>query len=528
MPRMEHHSKYSTYFALVVFDKELDCLLDDMSGYVAVGDVNTKKFTILRFNSMLEMARNLPHDGVYLKHLIFSNKFNLLFHFLKDIVRIEGVKGKDLTNFYTFTTKRYTIRNLDLICDTYKVESIEEAINFITSIMETIDIMKCEYSYVHIANLLMRQQYPLAFNDMNQLTRKCYSFDLDFYNYITKATSKPNTAYCRKDYFVDNVYSYDMKSAYPYLYSTLSFPMGRPKKVDNPIEEQLIGKFDAEIVLKHYPVPKYRGIPDIESKTMTVNELSFIALKENYDDTEIEKINSLWIYNSCSKLPKSYRCVLEESFNMKEKTKDKNIKTGLNGQIGKACQKIKYLTKLDTNGNKIEQTMTKQDLNGYKSRYGVPQWSSRVYAAMQLILYTTIRKLNDVGCEVVYVDTDCIKFTGRQGCTIFHELNRGKQPGQMGWWKFEGQYEYFKAFSLKNYGYQQNGKTHFVISGVDKHRAYTEYENRPLKSLHREDIVFEKVRLVVHYSDKRVRTEWENWNIEDAARRKEIEQGVTT
>lgn len=520
---MEHHNKYSDYFAIIVFDKEQDCYIWELTGYIATGRVSSMAFDIKRFSSLKEMIMFIPQDGAYLKHLVFTNKFNLLFNFLKDRVTITSIKGNNLTDFYMFNTKRYQFRNLDLLAGQQKIESIDEAIAFITLQVEKLDIMDCKYSFVYMANKIAVNKYSEAFKDMKQLTNRCFSLDLTFYRYISEKTHCPNTSYYKIDYLAEDVYSYDMTSAYPYLYSKLIMPMGRPQEIEPTIENLRKQKrFDAEIVLKHFPVPRYQGVAQFESKMIRVDEYGFKCLQEFYYDTEIESVEHLWIYKAESRLPKTYIAALNDMFRLKKETGDKNIKAALNGQIGKACQKLRYDTFLNLTGEVSVQDpydIKQKQLYGYTNRYGVPQWASRVYSFMRLYLYQIVRQLESVGCEVIYIDTDCIKFTGRQGCAIFQELNCGKQPGQMGWWKFEGQYEYFKAFGLKNYGKQKNNKTRLVISGVDKTRAFTEYENIPLSKLTREMIAFKKVRLVTHFSKTRVKTVWEDWNINDAIKR---------
>lgn len=102
--------------------------------------------------------------------------------------------------------------------------------------------------------------------------------------------------------------------------------------------------------------------------------------------------------------------------------------------------------------------------------------------------------MSRVGFEnVVYVDTDCIKFIGEGGNKIIEERNKEidqefnefykakltKFNSKLGRWKFEGKFKRFKTIGVKQYMVEnENGEIEVTCTGAEKENLNKFFENK--------------------------------------------------
>lgn len=125
--------------------------------------------------------------------------------------------------------------------------------------------------------------------------------------------------------------------------------------------------------------------------------------------------------------------------------------------------------------------------------YAVGVW---VTAYARRNLYMTILSSREFDRDVIYCDTDSIKFKGEHD-EVFKKYNEGieKKYAQvceklsqlkvedfkpidpkgithpLGYFEYEGTYEQFKTLGAKKYCYVENGELHITVSGVSKKGA---------------------------------------------------------
>ncbi|MBR5320793.1 MAG: hypothetical protein IKU41_03015 [Clostridia bacterium] len=125
--------------------------------------------------------------------------------------------------------------------------------------------------------------------------------------------------------------------------------------------------------------------------------------------------------------------------------------------------------------------------------YAVGVW---VTAYARRNLYTTILSSREFDRDVIYCDTDSIKFKGNH-TEVFEEYNRNIEKKYqevcnelsqlnildfkpvdpkgierpLGYFEYEGTYESFKTLGAKKYCYVEDGQLHITVSGVSKKGA---------------------------------------------------------
>lgn len=118
----------------------------------------------------------------------------------------------------------------------------------------------------------------------------------------------------------------------------------------------------------------------------------------------------------------------------------------------------------------------------YHYDYSIAVWTCS-YARLRLIKLR--RKLEQIGCEVLYGDIDSIKFRGEQGLKIVEELNNGiEKDFTLGKLELEDFAKEFKVLDFKWYCYTT--EDNFVVkaagANIETIRKWLEKEENPVKA----------------------------------------------
>ena len=331
-----------------------------------------------------------------------------------------------------------------------------------------------------------------------------------------------------------DIHSFDISSSYPSSMMMDNYPIGKftectidsQEKLDYFLEEYCC-VFDVtfyNIYADNSNVIPYVDIAHCYEKSKIVNDngrvlsadmislvctnidLEIILDSYNFDGYEIKKA----IYAEKGKLPKEFRQKVMDYFILK--TQLKNVdgkdyeymksKNRLNASFGMSVTSIVHN---DINYNVY--TMEWEELKGdvesslekfYKSRNNfLPyQWGVFVTANARKRLRTM---LNVVGRDVVYTDTDSIKFEDKKHIKEFEEINkllmqqaetndipaycdRDGERFYLGTWDNDGEYLRFKTLGSKKYCYEKkdkkgNIKFEITVSGMSKKKGAKQVAN---------------------------------------------------
>lgn len=335
---------------------------------------------------------------------------------------------------------------------------------------------------------------------------------------------------------LSNVYSFDISSSYPSCIMMDDFPIGKFTKVKFSSQEKLnyfcenyCVVMDISIykpVLKKDKVIPYIDIAHCYEKSKIINDngrvlsadyirmsitnidLDIIRDNYNFEGFEIHEA----YYSEKGKLPKELRIKLMDFFTDKTQLKDiddkiyeyMKSKNRLNATFGMMVTDIAH-TECDYEPSTMEWYSTKPEIEGalegfYKSRNNFLsyQWGVFVTANARKRLQIMLDK---VGRDVVYIDTDSIKFINEKHIAEFEEMNilleyeaennditayvdrtdikEDKEITKryhLGTWDNDGNYIRFKTLGAKKYCYDKinkKGKKVFeiTVSGMSKEKG---------------------------------------------------------
>ena len=235
---------------------------------------------------------------------------------------------------------------------------------------------------------------------------------------------------------------------------------------------------DLEIIQKNYKIDR-------------VEFLSIYASEKRYLDIRVIEF-ILELYNNKTKLKG-----VEDKIDIYKKSK-----SYINSLYGMSVTNPLKNSAMYNNGwSKKELTMdyVREVLDKTKKSYStlffyaVGVW---VTAYARRNLYMTILSSKQFDRDVIYCDTDSIKYKGEhtevfeeynnnifkkyeEVCENFSQLKidmfqpkdpKGKKH-PLGIFDYEGEYEYFKTLGAKKYCYVEDGEIHITVSGVSKHGA---------------------------------------------------------
>lgn len=324
---------------------------------------------------------------------------------------------------------------------------------------------------------------------------------------------------------LENVYSCDLESSYPASINLAEYPIGKFTDVTLDTQEKLdyytknfcvvmeIEFFDIvakdDNVIPYIPIAKCEKTNDIINDNgrilqahylkMTITNIDLDIIRETYDYKGLYVIKAM--YSKRGKLPIELREKMMMFYN--EKTKLKGIenkeyeylksKNRLNSTFGMMVSDIAHslITFIDNEWGEEKPDLEKALNDFYNSRNSFLsyQWGVFVTANSRRLLQDM---LNVVKMDVVYVDTDSIKFINKYHIKEFQLKNRElvkkaiendvpavayDSKGHkhfMGIWDItDGAYSKFKTLGAKKYCYNKmkDNSFHITVSGMGKEKG---------------------------------------------------------
>lgn len=349
-----------------------------------------------------------------------------------------------------------------------------------------------------------------------------------------------NTASNR--YLTDSIYkkvgSYDISSSYPFVMLAYDFPIGKfqqyePTSVDDLLKLNkkycTIGRYMfTNIKLKnnkpipYIPYSKCKEVYGDVSYNGRILQADFIIISLTNIDLDI--INSMYEYDEISfeeyyiarkgKLPKELRDEVLKYFNNKSllkgvKGKEYEYMTNkalLNAIYGMTVtdplhDEICLLDSGEWEHNKTPLKKISEGLDKYykgKNNFLSYQWGVFVTAYARMRLQQAIDK---VGMDVIYCDTDSVKYKDINNKKVFEELNEetlkyckdnkithtittetGKTYS-LGLWDSENnkdgyEYDEFKTLGAKKYAFKTIKGIGITVAGLNKSRGAKALENK--------------------------------------------------
>jgi hypothetical protein len=381
----------------------------------------------------------------------------------------------------------------------------------------------------------VRREYRSAMNTKNNR----YNFvktalNEHEYTLLRRAFRGGNTHANRfvSNMILENVYSYDISSSYPTCIEIDNFPIGKFTRCKFNNQEKLdyfcdnycvvldISIFDVKV--KYDVVIPYIDIAhcferravindngrvlQAEYIRLTITNIDLDIIRQTYD-YEGFVVNDA-IYATKGKLPKELRSKLMDFYTAKTQLKEvegkeyeyMKSKNRLNATFGMMVTDIAH-SDIQYDIDTMEWLENKPDLNSaleqfFKSRNNFLSYQWGVFVTANARKRLQIM-LNKVGRDVVYTDTDSIKFLNSEHIKEFDEMNkklieqaekndipsyvdRKEKDGTinrfyLGTWDNDGNYLRFKTLGAKKYCFEKmkKGSTKFeiTVSGMSKKKG---------------------------------------------------------
>lgn len=185
-------------------------------------------------------------------------------------------------------------------------------------------------------------------------------------------------------------------------------------------------------------------------------------------------------------LPKPYRDVIKEFYQKKTELKGvdeyfyNKAKNKLNGLYGMGAQDPAKDSLIFADGEFMPEEKSIEELieKNNKKAFLSYAWGVWCTAWARWCLQEAIDR---AGKNFVYCDTDSVKYLGELDLDDINARFRSQSEKNgayaddkkgkrhfMGVWESEGSYDRFKTMGAKKYAYEENGKLHITIAGVNK------------------------------------------------------------
>ena len=363
---------------------------------------------------------------------------------------------------------------------------------------------------------------------------------------------------CMAGHVLKNVYSYDIASSYPSVMVMGDFPIGKWYRVSH--KRFMSGETREDnchilrIVLDH---PRYIGkcgipyisVSKIENKIdfddyindngrllwtrsgvkvlLTVTDIDFDIILNEYEYDNLF-ISDVWASRK-GKLSDEFREQVLYYFRQKTLLKNDSeheyeynkSKNRINSAYGMMVMRIdrELITYDQKSGEyRIEESPLSDLLNKYyKSRNNFLSYQHGVWVTA-LARKKLRDMLNIVGNDVVYCDTDSIKFINKKHLKEFEKMNdslikQAKESGAyaadktgtehyLGVWEYEGVYEEFKTLGAKKYIVRKNGRYHSTIAGVSKQAGHEFFNRYGIAAFRSGTVIENSGHLVAFYNDE--------------------------
>ncbi len=355
-----------------------------------------------------------------------------------------------------------------------------------------------------------------------------------------------------------DVYSYDIASSYPAAMVTGDFPMGVWHRMSHQrfMSGSTRDKYChiMRICIEH---PRYVGscgipyisISKIENKLeiddriadngrllctrsgvkilLTVTDIDFDIICNEYKWDNLF-ISDLWA-SLKGKLNPEFRSQVLSYFQKKTLLKNdaaheyeyNKSKNRINSAYGMMVMRIDrdQVVYDQASGEYKHEVMplSEQLAKYYKSRNNFLSYQHGVWVTA--LARKKLRKmLNIVGRDVVYCDTDSVKFLNKRHLQEFEAENeklkkiaeesgavasdKNGQLHYLGVWEYEGAYEEFKTLGAKKYIVRKNGQYHSTIAGVSKKAGHEFFNKYGIDAFKNGTVIENSGHLVAYYNDE--------------------------
>lgn len=357
---------------------------------------------------------------------------------------------------------------------------------------------------------------------------------------------------------IDNVSSYDMTSAYPYVMLSEKYPMSKFIYYDLESFEELdyynkryctIGyyyfsniKLKNNIPIPYIPISKcltvvkdedlivYNGrLISSSGIKIALTNIDYEIIKNQYDfDYDDLRVENFYFARK-GFLPKELRETIIEYYELKtqlkgindkeyEYMKSKNKLNSLYGMIVTNIQRKEIL--FDSEKDECFFYGEKGLLEDYynsRNNFLSYQWGVFVTAYCRRNLQLA---LDGIGLDVVYCDTDSVKYLNNHD-EVFNKINynmlkyceendilnyaqRDNKKYYLGVYDFEGTYQQFKTLGAKKYAFLKNDKYGITVSGLSKIKGAKELEKNGLEFFKNGSVFYDSGRTTVKFNNDKI------------------------
>lgn len=357
---------------------------------------------------------------------------------------------------------------------------------------------------------------------------------------------------------LDNVSSYDMTSAYPYVMLSEKYPMSKFIYYDLESFEELdyynkryctIGyyyfsniKLKNNIPIPYIPISKcltvvkdedlivYNGrLISSSGIKIALTNIDYEIIKNQYDfDYDDLRVENFYFARK-GFLPKELRETIIEYYELKtqlkgindkeyEYMKSKNKLNSLYGMIVTNIQRKEIL--FDSEKDEVFSYGEKGLLEDYynsRNNFLSYQWGVFVTAYCRRNLQLA---LDGIGLDVVYCDTDSVKYLNNHD-EVFNKINynmlsyceendilnyaqRDNKKYYLGVYDFEGTYQQFKTLGAKKYAFFKNDKYGITVSGLSKIKGAKELEKNGLEFFKNGSVFYDSGRTTVKFNNDKI------------------------
>lgn len=354
---------------------------------------------------------------------------------------------------------------------------------------------------------------------------------------------------------LDNVSSYDMTSAYPYVMLSEKYPMSKFIYYDLESFKELdyynkryctIGyyyfsniKLKNNIPIPYIPISKcltvvkdedlivYNGrLISSSGIKIGLTNIDYEIIKNQYDfDYEDLRVENFYFARK-GFLPKELRETIIKYYEIKtqlkgindkeyEYMKSKNKLNSLYGMIVTNIQRKEIL--FDSEKDEVFSYGEKGLLEDYynsRNNFLSYQWGVFVTAYCRRNLQLA---LDGIGLDVVYCDTDSVKYLNNHD-EVFNKINynmlkyceeydiinyaqRDNKKYYLGVYDFEGTYQKFKTLGAKKYAFLKNDKYGITVSGLSKIKGEKELEKNGLEFFKNGSVFYDSGRTTVKFNN---------------------------
>ena len=435
--------------------------------------------------------------------LIHTIDFNVWFKLnLKSFTKIMGIKEViGYPKIFLLQTNHFKFIELEGVIDYDETNSVSEVYQKVQARLEEgVLLPQICFSYAYGSYRLFKRKNRIACKSTQRIVEKQSRGSQDNRSLYDKMKENPSLMYHTEKTF--NLFKADLEApiiyidrhdCWDYYLFTLDFPLTAPVLVKSPTIKKLLELkkegvcFDFEAIFKfkvlkydeRIPLPpcfKIVGKNEVEAYG---TEITFDLLKEYFKGSVLTGaiFKYLWRYEKQDKLPEEYLNALKELIKTKHLSEEGSIeklraKEALKIQIGKGLSTVFYSDKwnveeLNKGILKSEEIVYKNEKEmqevierSYSKRILTPQISIRCQQAEFLHITKVVKKLLELNCEILNVDTDGIIYIDKENLpalTYFQELNKRIEEKfkfedfKVGIWDIETTAKEFISYGKKQY-----------------------------------------------------------------------------